>query len=129
MLRRKKPLTRKTPLRAKPKPHADGERDGGDLRIEAERKVWLLLENRGAAGLRFRRNERVGTYRCDFLCPAARLAILLNSENGDDERAAALHSQGYRVLAFAAAEACRDPQIVHDAIADAFTLRVIASSR
>ena len=126
-LQRKKPLTRKTPMRSTKALHATPGRvadQRADPKAEATRKLWALLD--GHAGLRFRRRELVGPYLVDFLCPAARLVILLIGGNdADPEQAAWLRSQGYRVLAFAAAEVARDPQRVLDAVADVFTLRVI----
>jgi len=128
-LQRKKPLTRKTPMRSTKALHATPGRVAdrrADPKAEAMRKLWTLLDERDVAGLRFRRRELVGPYLVDFLCPAARLVICLNGEEDDNaEQAAWLRSQGYRVLAFAAAEVARDPQRVLDAVADVFTLRVI----
>ena len=110
-------------LRAKPGRVADQRTNP---KAEATRKLWALLDGRDVAGLRFRQRELVGPYLVDFLCPAARLVICLNGEDDDGaEQVAWLHSQGYRVLAFAAAEVARDPQPVLDAVADVFTLRVI----
>jgi very-short-patch-repair endonuclease len=88
------------------------------------RKLWPLLD--GHVGLRFRQRELVGPYLVDFLCPAARLVICLIGEDDDGtDQVAWLHSQGYRVLSFDAAAVAHNPEAVLDAVADAFTLRVI----
>ena len=126
-MQRKKPLTRKSPMRSTKALRSKAGHDAdhrSDPKAEATRKLWALLD--GHAGLRFRQRELVGPYLVDFLCPAARLVICLVGEDGDDaEQAAWLRSHGYRVLAFAAADVTHDPQPVLDAIADVFTLRVI----
>jgi very-short-patch-repair endonuclease len=125
LLRRKKPLTRKTPLRARKTavPALRATTDRIDPRIEAARKVWRLLEGRTLAGLSFDAGGPTGPFAADFVCLAARLVVLLG--NDDPQAGAWFEAQGYRVLAFDAADACRNPQGVLDAIADSFRLRVI----
>jgi very-short-patch-repair endonuclease len=124
LLQRKKPLTRRQPLRPRMCSSTAPERDA---KAEAERKLWVLLADREVAGLRFRQRESVGPFAADFYCPAARFVILVNGEEtADPLKTAWFRSQGYRVLTFDAAEVASNPQGVLDAIADAFMLRVIA---
>jgi very-short-patch-repair endonuclease len=114
LLRRKKPLTRKkalrakAPLRAKSRPHAT------ETCTDVARKLWPLLAER--AGPPFVQDLRIGPWRADFACPAAKLVILLT--NGDDPaRRDWFEAQGWRVLA--------DPDRVLDDVAAAFTLRIV----
>jgi len=117
LLRRKKPLTRKTPLRARKPARAI---DQTDPRVEAARKIWRLLEDNRIAGLTFRPAD--GKPFADFVCPAAKAVILLGR---DDAAAAWFEAQGWRVFAFDAVDAGRNPQGVLDAVADAFRLRLV----
>ena len=128
MLRRKKPLTRKkalrakAPLRAKKPLRAQAVPGAPDANGEAARKLWPLLANR--PGPPFCQVARLGPYVADFYCPAAKLVILLESQD-DPARQDWLAAQGYRVLGFAAADV--NPDMVCDRLAEAFTLRVIKS--
>jgi very-short-patch-repair endonuclease len=45
---------------------------------DAERRLWQLLRGKQVAHLRFRRQQPVGSYIADFLCPAAKLIIELD---------------------------------------------------
>jgi very-short-patch-repair endonuclease len=121
VLQRKKPLIRKKALRTKMPLRANGRRDTMESDDAAD-KVWPLLEARG--GPPFTRNERIGPYRADFACPAAKLVILF--ENGDDPaRRDWFSAQDWRVLSFDPAESARDPDRVIDAVAATFTLRIV----
>jgi very-short-patch-repair endonuclease len=132
MLQRKKPLMRKKALRAKAplkaaaaaRPFAAADHDRTDTgRTEtAARKLWPLLEQR--CGPPFVADERIGPYRADFACPAAKLVILI--DNGDDPaRRDWFAAQAWRVLSFAAAEIAAAPERVLDAVADCFSLRIV----
>jgi very-short-patch-repair endonuclease len=74
----------------------------------AEYKLWWLLRNKAAGGLRFRRQHPIGPYIADFCCPAAKLVIELDgSQHGSDrnaqhdaQRTRWLEKEGYRVLRF-----------------------------
>lgn len=123
MLQRKKPLTRKKALRNKAplRTKGIGHRHAAESDDAAD-KLWTLLETR--AGPPFTRNERIGPYRADFACPAAKLVILF--ENGEDPpRRDWFSAQDWRVLSFDAAETARDPDRVIDALSAAFTLRIV----
>jgi len=71
-----------------------------------ERKLWACLRNRGLGGFRWKRQEPVGPYFADFLCPELGLVVELDggqhSENAeaDARRTAFLESQGLRVIRF-----------------------------
>jgi very-short-patch-repair endonuclease len=94
---------------------------------DAENKLWSVLRDRDVAGLRFRHRELVGPYIVDFLCPAAKLILLV--EQGapiDPEQTQWLRQHGYRVLLFSQADVLSDPQRVLDAIAQAFEFRVVS---
>ena len=129
-MQRKKPLTRKTALRSKSPIKAKGTlrtqtvfaRAASDRTDEAARKVWPLLE--GRAGPPFVQDERVGPYRADFACPAAKLVILIDND-ADPGRRDWFAAQGWRVLSFAPDEAAREPERVIDAVADCFSLRIV----
>jgi very-short-patch-repair endonuclease len=121
LLQRRKPLTRKTALRAKKPLRAHAAPGAPDVHDEAARKLWLLLA--GRPGPPFRQYARLGPYVADFYCPAAKLVILLESRD-DPARQDWLAAQGYRVLGFAADV---DPDAVCDSLAEAFTPRVIKS--
>jgi very-short-patch-repair endonuclease len=72
----------------------------------AEVALWKRLRGRGLEGLRFRRQHPMGPYVVDFYCPAARLAVELDGEVHQNERAVArdaerdswLREQGVRVV-------------------------------
>lgn len=117
MLRRTKPLTRKKPLGA-----SRARVPGSD----ADRRLWSILETREVAGLSFRHCERIGPYTADFVCPAARLVLLLNDDQArDDGRAAWFRLNGYRVLEFPSSEVSSNPDGVLDVIARSFELRIV----
>lgn len=141
MLQRKKPLRRRTALRSR-----KGLKPGGSLRAHkvvksadgeavpctphgnAAAKLWTVLKDREIAGLRFQERERIGPYVVDFICPAARLVLLLEgAEPNDPGRMAWLRANGYRTLVFAETDVLADPQIVIDAVARGFELRIVKS--
>ena len=73
-----------------------------------ERKLWSMLRGKQMAMLRFRRQQPVGPYVVDFVCPAAKLIVELDGgQHGEDKavtydetRTRWLEAQGYRVLRF-----------------------------
>ena len=89
---------RQTPLRQHLRTHG----------TPAEARLWTLLKNRQAAGLRFRRQFGAGPYILDFYSPGARLAVELDGSVHDAperaaydaERTRHLGSLGIRVLRF-----------------------------
>jgi very-short-patch-repair endonuclease len=74
----------------------------------AEKKLWMRLRNRKAAGIKFRRQHPIGEFIADFFCPEASLVIELDgsghrrhfTETADLDRELSLHEQGMRVLRF-----------------------------
>ena len=108
-MQRRKPLTRKTGLKGHGK-----RRDG------AADALWSALQDHPLARFGFRREERIGPFVVDLVCPNARLAILIG--DGEDERWQWLEAAGWRVLTFANNE---DSQRILDEIACAFELRPV----
>ncbi len=131
MLQRKKPLTRKKPLRAKMPLRAQKKAVGGDRTTEtraneisdaAARKLWPLLTTR--SGPPFVQNERIGPYRADFAALPARLVLLITNDD-DPERHDWFAAQNWRVLSFDVEAVLTDTDRVLDAVAAAFTLRIV----
>lgn len=91
---------------------------------EAERKLWALLRGKQLGGYRFRRQQPIGPYIVDFLCPSVRLVVELDGgQHGKDEalaydaaRDGFLRAGGYRVLRFINADVLRDPHQVTETI-------------
>ncbi len=95
---------------------------------DAAARLWAVLKEREIAGLRFQESERVGPYVVDFICPAARVVVLLEGpEARDPEQIVWLRSSGYRVLVFPEGDVLANPQIVVDAMARGFELRIVKS--
>ena len=55
-----------------------------------ERMLWRILRGR-PDGFKFRRQHPAGIYVLDFYCPAVRLAIEVDGQTHDGERAAQQH--------------------------------------
>lgn len=72
----------------------------------AEKILWERLRNRGLAGLRFRRQQPIGSSVVDFYCSELRLVVELEGSAHDepeqrlhdDARFAELSSKGFRIL-------------------------------
>jgi very-short-patch-repair endonuclease len=128
LLQRKKPLTRKKPLRAKApmrtqrKAAAGGNADEATAADTAARKLAPLLAAR--SGPPFVQHERIGPYRADFACLPARLVVLIANQD-DPERQDWFAAQNWRVLPFTAETILADTERVLDAVAAAFTLRIV----
>jgi very-short-patch-repair endonuclease len=122
LLQRKKPLARRKPLKS-----SGMNRPKRRSSADAAATLWSILKDREVAGLKFRPREIVGPYVVDFVCPAARLAILIDGEEPrDPEQAPWLRANGYRVLTFSEREVRSNPGIVLDAVAQVFEFRVIS---
>ena len=73
---------------------------------DAERKLWARLRNRRFAGVKFRRQHRIGPFIADFCCVECRLVVELDGgqhatrTESDQRRTEFLGGQGYRVLRF-----------------------------
>ncbi|MBV9548357.1 MAG: DUF559 domain-containing protein [Alphaproteobacteria bacterium] len=90
---------------------------------DAERRLWALLRRRQLL-LRFRRQQPIGPYIADFLCPAARLIVELDGDQhgsavglaNDVIRTRWLEQRGFIVLRFANELVLKDEAFVIDAI-------------
>ncbi len=73
---------------------------------DAERRLWYFLHKKQLDGLRFKRQEAIGNYVADFVCPALKLVIEVDGgQHGiaverDAARTAWLEAQGYSVIRF-----------------------------
>jgi len=69
---------------------------------EPEKRLWRHLSNRQLEGFKFRRQQAIGRYIADFVCPAARLIVEVDGDTHDEAtdrvRDAALAGLGYRVV-------------------------------
>ena len=71
---------------------------------EAERKLWQFLR-RNITGLKFKRQQQIGSYIADFVCLEKRIIVECDGgqhakENIDKERDAYLNNRGFKVLRF-----------------------------
>src|SRR5437016_8290020 len=89
--------------------HSPETQRARDLRNDmsgTERRVWYRLRRRQLAGFKFRRQLPIGPYFADFACLSARLVVEIDgefhNEVSDQRQTAYLHSQGFRVMRFAA---------------------------
>ena len=73
---------------------------------EAEKRLWYFLHKKQLDGLRFKRQEPIGRYVADFVCPTLKLVVEVDGgQHGikvekDAARTAWLESQGYSVIRF-----------------------------
>jgi very-short-patch-repair endonuclease len=72
---------------------------------DAERMLWSVLRNRQLNGVKFRRQQPIGSFIADFVCQERRLIVEADggqhADNpADDHRTAFLEGKGYRVLRF-----------------------------
>ena len=72
---------------------------------DAERKLWFALRDRRLGGVKFVRQEAIGSYIVDFVCREKWLIIEVDggqhADNSRDHvRDAALAADGYQVLRF-----------------------------
>ena len=88
-----------------------------NLATRAESLLWYELRSLKAGGLKFRRQNPIGPYIVDFVCPSARLIVEVDgdrheTENGkrhDANRDSYLRSLGYEVFRV------DEPDVLHDA--------------
>jgi len=72
----------------------------------AETLLWRQLRNRQLGGHKFRRQQPIGAYIVDFICPELKLVVELDGGqhadvgNRDQERTAYLESSGFTGLRF-----------------------------
>jgi len=97
----------------------------------AERTLWGILRSRQSEGVKFRRQQPIGSYIVDFISFESferRLIIEVDGGQHDDAqvkaadraRTAWLEEQGYRVLRFWNSEVLTNPEGVLEAILAAF---------
>ena len=75
---------------------------------EAERMLWAKLKGYQLAGLKFRRQEPIGTYIVDFVCFEKKIVIEVDGgQHGEEsvrqrdaERTLWLEGEGFRILRF-----------------------------
>jgi len=75
---------------------------------DAERTLWARIRNRQLQGVRFRRQQPIGSYIVDFICLERQLIVEVdggqhNERRGreeDKERTKWLQAKGYKVLRF-----------------------------
>jgi len=74
--------------------------------IEAEKRLWYFLRDRGVENCKFRRQHSIGRYIADFCCIEKKLVIELDgghhllNKDYDERRARFLQSKGYCVIRF-----------------------------
>jgi very-short-patch-repair endonuclease len=94
-----------------------------DLRnraTKAERVLWHALKDRGAGGLKFRRQHSINQFVLDFYCPEEKLAVEVDGGVHHDplraaydlKRDAALARLGIQVLRVPNAAVFADPEMV-----------------
>ncbi len=89
-----------------------------------EAKLWMLLRDRRLGGLKFRRQQPVGSFVLDFYCPRLKLAIELDGSGHarattslkDTERDKILRSLGIKVIRFWNSELIRSEEAVLERI-------------
>jgi very-short-patch-repair endonuclease len=105
--------------------HPFAERRAKELRREltgAEAFLWILIRSDVVA--KFRRQEPIGRYICDFVCYRHRIIVELDGSQHahstyDEKRDEWLGSQGFTVLRFQNEEMLRDPVSVINTIRNA----------
>ena len=90
----------------------------------AERKLWRLLRDHQAGGMKFRRQVPLGRYIADFYCAAAKLVVELDSVSHIDPERDAVRDEwmmqhGYRTLRFSNYEVLSNAEGVAAAIVQA----------
>ena len=83
--------------------------------------LWQHIRNKQINGLKFRRQEQIGKYICDFVCYEKKLIIELDGSqhmdsSQDKDRDSFLQSQGFTILRFWNNEICNNLQGVLDKI-------------
>ncbi|MGV3729364.1 MAG: DUF559 domain-containing protein [Sphingopyxis sp.] len=84
---------------------AELHRRAADMRrnpTEPEKRLWRHLSNSQLDGFKFRRQQVIGYFIADFVCPSAKLIVEVDGDTHDDDsdrkRDAALAEMGYRVI-------------------------------
>lgn len=94
---------------------------------EPEKRLWRNLSNGQLEGLKFRRQEVIGRFIADFMCPARSLIIEVDGDTHDEVkdrlRDEQLAEAGFLVLRVTNSEVMANPDGVLMAIARAATAR------
>ena len=93
---------------------------------DAEYTLWQMLRSRRLDGMKFRRQEPLGPYICDFVCHTRKLIVEADGwqHEGsvrDLERDRYFETQEYRTIRFSNAEILEET--------DAVALRIIEAAR
>ncbi len=95
---------------------------------EPEKRLWRHLSASQIDGMKFRRQEVVGPYIADFMCPMRALIVEVDGDThvdgGDHERDDALAALGFRVLRVTNADVMHNVEGVIEAIRNAAHGRV-----
>jgi len=73
-----------------------------------EKRLWNIIKNRQFHNLRFKRQEPIGNYIVDFVCPEIKLVIEIDGGQHnepqnieyDKQRTKFLEDNGYKVIRF-----------------------------
>ena len=87
---------------------------------EPEKRLWRNLSNSQVDGLKFRRQEVIGPYIADFMCPARSLIVEVDGDTHDEAkdrlRDDVLEQFGFLVLRVTNADVMTNAEGVVDAI-------------
>ena len=87
---------------------------------EPEKRLWRALSNSQVDGLKFRRQEVIGPYIADFMCPARSLIVEVDGDTHDQAkdrlRDDVLAESGFRVVRVGNADVMSNAEGVVDAI-------------
>ncbi|MEP7350619.1 MAG: DUF559 domain-containing protein [Sphingorhabdus sp.] len=88
---------------------------------EPEKRLWRNLSNSQVDGLKFRRQEVIGPYIADFMCPARSLIVEVDGDTHDDAkdrlRDDVLGQFGFLVLRVSNADVMKNAEGVVETIA------------
>jgi very-short-patch-repair endonuclease len=85
---------------------------------DAESTLWMKLRNRELEGVKFRRQQTIGSYIVDFVSLRRKLIIEIDGgqhneemeKERDKERTTRLEEQGYRIMRFWNNEVLTNPE-------------------
>jgi very-short-patch-repair endonuclease len=92
---------------------------------DAEKKLWALLRNKQFDGVKFRRQQPIGSYIVDFVCFETKLVVELDGGQHasqqvyDTKRTAFLHEQGFVVVRFWNQDVLTNPDGVYEVLKQA----------
>ena len=94
---------------------------------EWEKRLWRHLSNSQVNGYKFRRQEVIGSYICDFFCAPKGLVVEIDGDTHDVERDrrrdASLARKGFMVLRFTNGDVRNNMSGVLEVIAGALATR------